>query len=64
LTGKYKPGQPLPAGSRFANNTNTSMQIVYSDQALVLCSGWSRLPRVPVSVCGTSRLRGCCDAAK
>jgi aryl-alcohol dehydrogenase-like predicted oxidoreductase len=35
LTGKYKPGQPLPADSRFANDTmNSSMDIVYSDPAL------------------------------
>ena len=35
LTGKYKPGQPLPADSRFANDTmNSAMDIVYSDAAL------------------------------
>lgn len=35
LTGKYRPGQPLPADSRFANETmNASMDIVFSDAAL------------------------------
>src|ERR1700733_7288281 len=35
LTGKYKPGEPLPADSRFANDAmNVSMDIVYSDPAL------------------------------
>jgi aryl-alcohol dehydrogenase-like predicted oxidoreductase len=35
LTGKYRPGQPLPEGSRFANDTmNASMDIVFNDAAL------------------------------
>ncbi|MGH3642957.1 MAG: aldo/keto reductase [Mycobacterium sp.] len=35
LTGKYLPGQPLPADSRFANDAmNSAMGIVYSDAAL------------------------------
>jgi len=35
LTGKYKPGQPLPSDSRFANDAmNSAMGIVYSDPAL------------------------------
>jgi aryl-alcohol dehydrogenase-like predicted oxidoreductase len=35
LTGKYKPGEPLPADSRFANDAmNVSMEIVFNDPAL------------------------------
>ncbi|MDQ8043883.1 MAG: aldo/keto reductase family protein [Solirubrobacteraceae bacterium] len=35
LTGKYRPGQPFPAGSRFTNETmSASMEIVMSDENL------------------------------
>jgi aryl-alcohol dehydrogenase-like predicted oxidoreductase len=35
LTGKYKPGQPLPADSRFASDAmNFAQDLVYSDETL------------------------------
>jgi len=35
LTGKYRPGEPLPAGSRFADDAmNDYIGIVYNDKAL------------------------------
>jgi aryl-alcohol dehydrogenase-like predicted oxidoreductase len=35
LTGKYKPGQPLPAGSRFASDAmNSAQDLVYNDATL------------------------------
>jgi aryl-alcohol dehydrogenase-like predicted oxidoreductase len=35
LTGKYRPGQPMPAGSRFADETmSSSKELVYSYAAL------------------------------
>jgi len=35
LTGKYKPGQPLPADSRFASDAmNSAQDLVYNDAAL------------------------------
>jgi aryl-alcohol dehydrogenase-like predicted oxidoreductase len=35
LTGKYKPGQPLPAGSRFASDAmNSAQDRVYNDETL------------------------------
>jgi aryl-alcohol dehydrogenase-like predicted oxidoreductase len=59
LTGKYKPGQPLPADSRFASDVmNFAQDLVYNDAA-------ARWPRpsperpAPSRCTPTPRRRGC-----
>ena len=65
LTGKYKPGEKVPADSRAANKSMNRFikQWLNDDDADAPCRRCGRSPTRPASRSPSSRWRGCCTSA-
>ncbi|WP_245727112.1 aldo/keto reductase [Streptomyces longwoodensis] len=65
LTGKYRPGQPVPEGSRFASaDMAVSQDLVYSDVTLEAVQRLVPLAEEAGMSMPTLRWPGCCAAAR